>query len=171
MIKDNTVDLTGFVYNINFKEYEYYSSIFFTLNMQHRFKDEMGNKVSKFNTVSCGYTSNKNDEGSHNKSFEYFIKHISEGQLLRLQGMISSWTEGLINGEVVVVTEENKKDVKKYIPRNIIRVSDYSFLQKRGVSTKPKRKQEENEKEHNDQVDYQFNDYPDIDFPMYKTIS
>ena len=175
MIKDNTVDLTGFVYNVNLKEYESYSSIFFTLNMQHRFKDEKGNNVSKYNTVSSVFTSNKNHEGINNKSFEYFKKHIVEGQLLRIQGMISSWNEGLINGEIVVVTEENKKNVQRYIPRNIIKVSDYSFLQ-RGIPKKEKLIEEENEEkndysmeESNQEVHYV--DYPDFEFPMYKTIS
>ncbi len=128
MISDNVVDLTGFAYNVMSKEYDTHTSIYFTLNIGNRFIRN-GSYVTEYDVVSCVINSNKDQQGNHNKSFEYFNKNVVDGQIIRLQGRVTSYTEGIINGELVTINSNNRDQASKLITRNMIRVSDYKFIE------------------------------------------
>lgn len=136
MISENHVDLSGYIYNISVKEYEKFTKIFFTLNIKDSYKEQGGGYVKKFNTIPCTIFGNKDSDGKHKKSFEYFDNNITEGQFLRVQGKITSWLDVLLNGKLVPLTEINKKEAEKIITRNNVIVLDYSILEKKEETLK-----------------------------------
>uniref|UniRef100_UPI00344C500B hypothetical protein n=1 Tax=Carnobacterium sp. TaxID=48221 RepID=UPI00344C500B len=139
MISNNLSDLKGYVYNIMVKEYSTHTSIFFILSIPYRYKKN-NEYITEYDTVSCVLSSNRREDGKHSNSFEKLNRELVEGQILRVQGRMSSWREGIKNNQLIPLTPDNKEEVSKIISRNILKVHDYELLEtKEDVISRRKR--------------------------------
>lgn len=190
MITNNLVDLTGHVFNIMCNEEGSHTRISFTISVGERYRKN-GEYQTVYDSIFCTLFGYKDETGNHRKSFDYFNQNVTEGQLIRIQGRMTNWLEGLINGELVPLTAENKDQSKRTISRNSIRVTDYSFLETKENALKrikekynqgkPNEERVEPERENQESIQKQpeqspepvqeqlYDPYrPTLDFPSYQ---
>jgi len=190
MIQDNVVDLTGFAFNIMVKPYDKFTSIFFTLNVANRYKRE-GEYVNDYEVIPCVISSSKNEDGKHSNSFEKLNKELVENLLVRVQGRITSWQEGIKDNQLIPVNPDNKDSFSKIITRNMVRITDYKLLETKEKALARSKKyhnqthenlpQESKEspvedttlstEEVAEQVEMKMVYFPDFEVPQYKNMT
>lgn len=130
MISQNTVDITGFIYNINVNHGEKFGRLFFTVSVGNRYRNAQGEYEIEYDVIPCIMFGYKDEQGNYRKSFEYLINNITEGQRIRVQGRIKTWTEGIVEGQKVTIRKENRQFASNLTSRYNVIFSDYILIDK-----------------------------------------
>lgn len=103
---DNLTQARGFIQNITTRSNDQFSTTFFSLRVSRNYQNtnDEGQKVYQVDTINCKVRGNTE---------KYLLKHLVEGQAIRVIGALESFVQLIIGGELKPYSEELKDQGKK----------------------------------------------------------